>query len=107
MLMQALVLILMVWATHYWHYIILSLALGVGTALVYPTFLAAVADFTHPEQRAQSIGIFRLWRDLGYAIGALLTGLLADWFGIQSAILVVGMLTFSSAWIILIRMNGK
>lgn len=107
MLLQGVALVLMVWTTEYVHFILLSLALGMGTAVVYPTFLAAVADNTHPEQRAQSIGIFRLWRDLGYAVGALLTGGLADWFGIGTAILAVGLLTFASAWIIQVRMTGK
>lgn len=104
MLLQGVTLVLMAWAVSYLQFILLSFALGLGTAVVYPTFLAAVADNTHPRQRAQSIGIFRLWRDLGYAIGALLTGILADWFGIYTAVLVIGLLTSASAWIIQIRM---
>lgn len=107
MLLQGITLIFMAWAVSYLQFILLSFALGLGTAIVYPTFLAAVADNTHPQQRAQSIGIFRLWRDLGYAIGALLTGILADWFGIYTAVLAVGMLTFISAWVIQVRMVEK
>lgn len=107
MLLQGVTLILMAWAVSYLQFILLSFALGLGTAIVYPTFLAAVADNTHPQQRAQSIGIFRLWRDLGYAIGALLTGILADWFGIYTAVLAVGMLTFISAWVIQVRMVNE
>lgn len=106
MLMQGVTLVLMAWAVSYLQFILLSFALGLGTAIVYPTFLAAVADNTHPGQRAQSIGIFRLWRDLGYAIGALLTGVLADWFGIYTAVLTIGLLTFASAWVIQVRMRA-
>jgi MFS family permease len=61
--------------------------------MVYPTFLASIADNTHPLDRAKSLGIFRFWRDMGYAIGALLTGLIADAFGIPISILAVGLLT--------------
>ena len=104
MLLQGVTLVLMTWAAGYGQFILLSFLLGAGTAIVYPTFLAAVADNTHPQQRAQSIGIFRLWRDLGYAIGALLTGILADWFSIQTAVLAIGFLTFTSAWVIRLRM---
>ncbi len=106
MLMQGVTLVLMAWAVNYLQFILLSFALGLGTAIVYPTFLAAVADNTHPGQRAQSIGIFRLWRDLGYAIGALLTGVIADWFGIYAAVLAIGLLTFTTAWIIQVRMRS-
>ena len=67
--------------------------LGFGTALVYPTFLASIADNTHPFDRAHSLGIFRFWRDLGYAVGALLCGLLADWAGISFSIASVAVLT--------------
>jgi MFS family permease len=79
--------------------------LGVGTAIVYPTFLAAVSDHTHPEQRPQSIGIFRLWRDLGYAFGAVLTGLIADQYGLIAPVLVIGILTILSALVLQYRMR--
>ena len=79
--------------------------LGIGTAAVYPTFLAAIADYSHPQQRAQSIGVFRLWRDLGYAIGAIVSGILADAFGIIYAILFIGVITFFSSVIIKLRMD--
>lgn len=82
-----------------------SIGLGAGTALVYPNFLAAVADYTHPAQRAKSIGIFRLWRDLGYAVGALLTGIIADSFSVSLAVLVIAGLTLLSAFIIQFRME--
>ena len=82
-----------------------SVLLGLGTAVVYPVFLSAVADNTHPDQRAESIGIFRLWRDLGYLFGALLTGLLSDWAGAGVAIAAVGGLTAISAIIVQMRMS--
>ncbi len=105
MLAQALSLLAMVWANSFVHFALLSVLLGAGTAIVYPTFLAAMADFTHPTQRAQSIGVFRLWRDLGYAFGAILTGLILDAFGINPSILVIAALTFISAIIIKLRME--
>jgi len=70
--------------------------LGLGTALVYPTLLAAVADVAHPDWRASAVGVYRLWRDSGYAIGALLAGLLADLFGVTWAIDVIAGVTFLS-----------
>jgi MFS family permease len=105
MLLQAMALVALVWAESLWHFIALSSLLGWGTAMVYPTFLATVAQYTHPLDRAQSIGIFRLWRDLGYAIGAILTGIVADSFGIEAAIILIGLLTFVSALVIYFRMK--
>jgi MFS family permease len=105
MLMQGLALLGMIWANSFSWFIILSSLLGIGTAIVYPTFLAAVSDNTHPDQRPKSIGIFRLWRDLGYAIGAILTGLLADQFGLTAPILAIGLLTILSSLIIWFRMR--
>jgi MFS family permease len=70
--------------------------LGLGTALVYPTLLAAVADVAHPNWRASAVGVYRLWRDSGYAIGALLAGVLADLFGVSWAIGVIAGVTFLS-----------
>ena len=86
-------------------YIGLAVMLGLGTALVYPTFLAAIAQATHPADRAHSLGIFRFWRDLGYAAGALLTGVLADLFSLNWAILAVGILTLISGVVIQVRMD--
>jgi MFS family permease len=74
--------------------------LGLGTALVYPTLLAAVADVAHPDWRASAVGVYRLWRDSGYAIGALVAGVLADLFGVSWAIGVIGGVTFLSGGII-------
>jgi MFS family permease len=105
MLLQAFALLALIWAGTMFHFVLLSSALGWGTAMVYPTFLATVAENTHPLDRAGSIGIFRLWRDLGYALGALLTGIIADVFNLDMAIIFIGLLTFVSAFIIKYRMR--
>ena len=105
MFIQAIALIALVWANTMLHYVILSSILGWGTAMVYPTFLATVAENTNPQDRAKSIGIFRLWRDLGYAIGAILTGIIADVISINAAILFIALLTLASALIIRYRMK--
>ena len=81
-----------------------AVLLGIGTAMVYPTLLAAIGDVVHPSWRASAIGVYRLWRDLGYAIGALLAGLAADAFGLTIAMLIVAALTLISGIIVTIRM---
>jgi MFS family permease len=86
-------------------FIMSSLLLGLGTAMVHPTLLAAISDEAHPAWRATAVGVYRLWRDLGYAFGALLAGITADLFGIVTAIWVVAMLTFLSGIIAQIRMS--
>lgn len=82
-----------------------SLVLGIGTAMVYPTLLAAIGDVARPSWRASSVGVYRLWRDLGYAIGALLAGLTADALGLNAAMGLVGVLTFASGLIAAVRMT--
>jgi len=77
-----------------------SILLGLGTALVYPTLLAAVSDVAHPQWRASAVGVYRLWRDGGYAVGALMAGALADAFDLSTAIAAVGALTFISGLIV-------
>jgi MFS family permease len=79
-------------------------ALGLGTALVYPTLLAVVSDVAHPEWRATATGIYRFWRDAGYVIGALVSGIVADLFGLNWAIGVVAVLTFASGLVVLGRL---
>ena len=79
--------------------------LGVGTAMVYPTLLAAIGDVAHPVWRASSVGVYRLWRDLGYAIGALLAGVVADAFGLPAAMWLVAALTFASGVVVAVRMS--
>jgi MFS family permease len=105
MLLQGLSLVAFLFANTMTAFVLLSSILGWGTALVYPTFLATVAENTHPADRANSLGIFRLWRDLGYAIGAILTGIIADTLGINSSMLTVGLLTMFSASVIFYRMK--
>lgn len=107
MLIQAIALFVFIWANTFLHFILLSSLLGWGTALVYPTFLATVSENTNPTDRSKSIGIFRLWRDLGYAIGAILTGILADLISLDAAIFFISMLTFISALVIYMRMNEE
>jgi MFS family permease len=101
---QGIAIIGLIFATDFLEFIGISIILGLGTAMVYPTFLASIADHTHPLDRAKSIGVFRLWRDGGYALGAILTGILADWFNIQTAIAFIGGLTLISALVIWMRM---
>ncbi|GLV56842.1 MFS transporter [Dictyobacter sp. S3.2.2.5] len=93
MLIQALGLMLIMLVHTFWPWFFGAVLLGVGTAFVYPTLLAAVSDVVHPSYRATSVGVYRLWRDSGYAVGGLLAGALADLLGIPWAIGVVGVLT--------------
>jgi MFS family permease len=79
--------------------------LGIGTALVYPTLLAAIGDIAHPASRAATVGVYRLWRDLGYVAGALLVGVLVDALGMFPAIRVVGVLTAASGIVVAIRLK--
>jgi MFS family permease len=81
-----------------------AVALGAGTAMVYPTLLAAIGDVAHPTWRARSVGIYRLWRDGGFAVGALLSGLVADTWGIRPAIWTVAALTTASGLLVAARM---
>lgn len=107
MFLQGVALLLFVFASSFTHYIILASILGWGTAMVYPTFLATVAENTNPHDRPKSLGVFRLWRDMGYAIGAILTGVIADAFGINASVIVIGVLTVASSLIIQNRMRCK
>jgi len=96
MWLQAGALGLMIFKTHIFFETIAVILLGVGTAMVYPTLLAAVGDAAQPEWRASAVGVYRFWRDMGYAIGAIVAGIIADLFGIEHAILLVGLVTFLS-----------
>lgn len=82
-----------------------AVLLGVGTAMVYPTLLAAVGDVAHPTWRASAVGVYRLWRDLGYAIGALLAGLTADALGLPAAMWLVAAVTLVSGLLVALRMS--
>jgi MFS family permease len=79
---------------------------GLGTAMVYPTLLAAITDHAHPAWRATSLGVYRFWRDLGYAVGALLSGAVADLVGLAAAIHLVALLTLASG-LLVARLMGR
>lgn len=81
-----------------------GVVLGVGTALVYPTLLASVSDVAQPAWRGSAVGVYRLWRDLGYVVGALLAGTLADVFGMETAIGSVAAITAASGLLVAVRM---
>lgn len=104
MLMQGLAILALPFTESFIALSLLAATLGFGTALVYPTFLSTIAQATNPNQRAESIGTFRLWRDLGYAFGAIISGITADLFGINNAIFLIGVLTILSAMVIQVRM---
>jgi len=82
-----------------------AVLLGIGTAMVYPTLLASIGDVAHPAWRASSVGVYRLWRDLGYAVGALLAGVTADALGLAAAMWLVGALTSASGVVVACRMS--
>lgn len=105
LLLQAIALAGLIWAVTFSQFAALSVLLGLGTAMVYPTFLSAIATHTHPLDRAKSLGIFRLWRDAGYAVGALLTGVLSEYFSYSISIASIAGLTVISAVIVWKRMR--
>ncbi|MGD9979467.1 MAG: MFS transporter [Hyphomonadaceae bacterium] len=84
-----------------------SVLLGLGTAMVYPSLIAAVSDASHPTWRARSLSVYRFWRDLGYAIGALAAGLIADRFGLAAAIVAIACLTFLSGVVVAVTMQSR
>jgi MFS family permease len=100
MMLQGTALILVPFLHGFVWWAVAMVLLGLGTALVYPTLLAAISDVAHPEWRASAVGVYRLWRDSGYAIGALLAGILAELFGVPWAIGVIGVLTFLSGVVV-------
>jgi MFS family permease len=82
-----------------------SVLLGLGTAMVYPTLIASVSDASHPVWRARSLSVYRFWRDMGYAIGALCAGIVADLFGVPAAITSAGVVTFISGVVVALSMR--
>ncbi len=104
MLTQAVAIAWMAAMNSFWPWAIGAAILGAGTAMVYPTLLATIGDVAHPTWRARSVGIYRLWRDAGFAVGALLAGLLADLISIQAAIYAVAALTAISGAVVITRM---
>jgi len=81
--------------------------LGVGTAMVYPTLLAAIGDVAHPSWRASAVGVYRLWRDLGYAVGAVVAGVFADLVSMNVAMGLIAVLTVASGVIAAVRMRAN
>jgi MFS family permease len=88
----------------FWPWAAGAVLLGVGTAMVYPTLLAVIGDVAHPAWRASAVGIYRLWRDAGFAAGALLAGVIADAFGLAAAIWTVVAITAASGVVVAARM---
>jgi MFS family permease len=84
-----------------------SVLLGIGTAMVYPTIIASVSDTSHPSWRARALSVYRFWRDLGHAIGALSAGVIADLFGAAWAIATIGGLTFISGAVVAMLMHER
>jgi MFS family permease len=105
MWVQAIGLILTAFAHRFGWWLLASFLLGLGTAMVYPTLIAAVSDASHPAWRARSLSVYRFWRDLGYAIGALCAGIIADVFGMQWAIVAIGAITFASGAVVALVMD--
>ena len=104
MLVQAAALALIALGATFATWAVAAVLLGLGTAMVYPTLLAAIGDVAHPVWRARSVGVYRLWRDGGFAVGALLAGAIADVFGIRAAIWTVAALTAASGLVVAVRM---
>ncbi|WP_341359669.1 MFS transporter [Georgenia sp. M64] len=104
MVVQAVALALVALGTSFAEWAVGAVLLGAGTAMVYPTLLAAVGDVAHPAWRARAVGVYRLWRDLGFAVGALLAGVVADLLGVRAAVWVVAALTAVSGIIVAMRM---
>ncbi|WP_353710310.1 MFS transporter [Arthrobacter sp. K5] len=105
MLVQAAALAVTASAHSFGHWLGAAIVLGLGTAMVYPTLLAAIGDVAHPAWRARSVGVYRLWRDGGFAVGAVLSGVLADLYGIPTAIAAVAALTAVSGVVVAVRMR--
>lgn len=104
MLIQAAALALVALADTFTVWLIAAVLLGAGTAMVYPTLLAAIGDVAHPAWRARAVGVYRLWRDGGFAVGALLGGIVADLWGLRAAVWVVAALTALSGITVAVRM---
>ena len=88
-------------------YAVSAAMLGIGTAMVYPTLLAAVGDIAHPSWRASAVGVYRLWRDLGYAAGAVLAGVTADLLGVDASIAMVAAITLISGAVVAVRFRDQ
>jgi len=105
MWLQALGILVIDLGDAYSAYVLGAVLLGAGTAMVYPTLLAAIGDVAHPAWRASAVGVYRLWRDSGYAFGALLAGVIADFAGLSASLQTVAVLTFLSGVVVMLRMR--
>jgi MFS family permease len=104
MWLQAIALAVIATVDAFGWWAVAAVLLGAGTAMVYPTLLASIGDVAHPSWRARSVGIYRLWRDGGFAVGALLSGIVADVLGIRAAVWTVAALTAASGLVVAVRM---
>lgn len=104
MWIQAVALALIALADSFAAWAVAAALLGAGTAMVYPTLLASIGDVAHPAWRARSVGVYRLWRDGGFAVGALLAGIVADALGVDAAVWTVAALTAASGLVVALRM---
>ena len=105
MLLQAAAIAAIASGSGFVPWLVAAIALGLGTAMVYPTLLAVVADVAEPRQRGAITGVYRFWRDLGFAVGAILVGVLVDRFDARAAILAVAVLTAISGLIVAVRLR--
>lgn len=105
MWVQAIGIALTVLSTGFIGFVVGGVLLGIGTAMVYPTLLAAIGDVAHPSWRASSVGVYRLWRDSGYAVGAIVAGITADLLGLDSAIWMIAAITALSGFVVAVRMK--
>lgn len=104
MFTQAIAIALIAATTGFWVWAVCAVMLGAGTAMVYPTLLAAIGDVAHPSWRARAVGVYRLWRDSGFAVGAILAGVVADLMGLTAAIGTVAAVTAASGLVVAVRM---
>jgi MFS family permease len=104
MLVQAVALAVIAAVSSFALWAAAAVLLGIGTALVYPTLLASIGDVAHPAWRARAVGVYRLWRDGGFAIGAVLAGVIADLWGVRAAVGVVAAVTALSGLVVALRM---
>ncbi|MGE5701162.1 MAG: MFS transporter [Clostridia bacterium] len=102
---QAASLWIMLLADQFFGWMLAAVLLGIGTAMVYPTLAAVISDVAEPSWRATSLGIFRFWRDSGYAAGAFLAGIVADLLNVEWAIGLVALIPFAAGWLSAIRLK--
>jgi MFS family permease len=105
MWVQALALFMVAGSSEFDVWLVASVLLGLGTAMVYPALLAVVSDSAHPIWRARSLSVYRFWRDFGYTVGALVAGFLSQTIGMAGAIAGVGLLTMASGAVVALMMQ--